>query len=147
SFIRKISLSASRADLIGPKKLISRDGVDRDRNNKESNFNHGNFFRTVAEQQKEHPRQQHHCVAIRKFPAAGISVRPKGQRQQTNRDPNRRFVESAFAKDQNKKWADEENRTTERSEANIRKIRRVAKSFKEHFVNVPGNRVKREEAV
>ena len=74
-------------------------------------------------------------------------MRPKGKRQQTNRNPNRRFVESAFAKDQNQKWADEENRTTERSKTDVRKIRRVAKSFKEHFVNVPGNRVKREEAV
>ena len=134
-------------DLVCPKKLVSRDGIDRHRNNEEHEFDGGDFSRAIADQQKEHPGQEHHCVAIRKLPAAGISVGPKREREQTDCNPNWRFLDSAFAENQNQKWTGQKNGTTEWEKTNEWKIRRVSKAFEQHFVNVPGNGVKREETV
>ena len=134
-------------DLLCPKKLVSRDGVDRDRNKEEHEFDSGDLGRAIAKEQKKHPGQKHHGVAIRKLPAAGISVDPEREREETDCKPNRHSLDSAFAKDQNQKRTGQENRTTKRSEADPGKIRRVSKAFEQHFVNVPGNGMKREEAV
>src|SRR5438105_1118782 len=79
SFTGKFSIQRSRMDLVRPKKLIGRNGIDRDRNDKKRSFDRGKFQRTIAQQQKKHPRQKHHRVTVRKFPASGISVRPKGK--------------------------------------------------------------------
>ncbi|PYL16862.1 MAG: hypothetical protein DME30_08335 [Verrucomicrobia bacterium] len=53
----------------------------------------------------------------------------------------------ALAKDQKQKWAGEENGTPERIKIDKRKIGRVSKAFEQHFLDVPGNGVKREKSV
>src|SRR5260370_30090078 len=146
SFTAKFSFGCSRMDLVCPKKLVAGDGVDCHRNNKKRRFDRGNFRRPIAEQQEKHPGQKHHCVAVGELPAAGIAVCPKGECKQTDRCPSRRFVVPALAKDQKQKWAGEENRTPERIKIDKRKIGRVSKAFEQHFVDVPGNGVKREKS-
>src|SRR5207237_5687638 len=54
---------------------------------------------------------------------------------------------STKKKKKNQKSNKEKNRKNKRSKTDKRKIRLVSKPYEEHFVNVPGNRVKREEAV
>ena len=114
SLTGKSSFGRSGMDLARPKKLVSGDGVDGDRNSEERCFDHGNFRRTVADEQKEHPGQEYHRVAIRKFPASRISVHPKRKGQQSDCEPNGHFVKTAFAKNQNEEGAGQKNRTTKR---------------------------------
>src|SRR5438876_9634370 len=72
---------------------------------------------------------------------------PERKCQQSDSDPCGGFVGSTLAKNQKQKRTDQKNRTTERIKTQERKIGRVSKTFEQHFVNVPGDSVKREKSV
>src|SRR5438067_11674907 len=56
-------------------------------------------------------------------------------------------MRSALTKKQKEKRAGQKDRATERIKGDEREIGDIAKSFEEHFVNVPGDGMKREKSV
>src|SRR5689334_16765729 len=101
-------------DFGGPRKLISGHRIDRYRNNEKRSSAHGDFLRSVAQKEKQHPGKQDHAVAIGELPATGISVGPKREPQQADRDPDDNFVGSGLAKNYKQKRARKKDAATER---------------------------------
>ncbi len=85
-------------DLLGPKKLPSSHGVNRNRNHEKRDFADADFRWAIACQYQKHPRKENHGVAIRKLPASGVSMTPKNERQDRYRHPRGALVSSALAK-------------------------------------------------
>src|SRR4029079_19072255 len=139
--------SLLRLDLIGPQKQAGSSRVDRDRNGEKGNLGCSYLGRSISCEQKKHPREKNHGVTIRELPSTRVSVAPKNERQKSNRNPAHDFVFSAASKKKEQEGTAQKNRTPKRVKTYERKIGVVAKTLKHHFVDVPGNRVQREEAV
>ncbi len=114
---------------------------------KKRSFGNRYLRRSIARQQKEHPREKNHGVAIRKLPPAWISMAPKHERHNPNRNPRYRPVPSACSKKEEKERTAEKDGASKGRKAKEGKIRVISKPFKQHFVDVPGNGVKRKQPV
>ena len=78
--------------------MVDRHRVNRDRNEKKTQFGGQQLARAVTYEEEKHPWQQDHGVAVGKLPASGIAVAPKYQGQKHNRDPSWTSKGSAFSK-------------------------------------------------
>ena len=72
---------------------------------------------------------------------------PQNECQKPDRNPAYYFVFAAASKEEEQERAAQKDGTSKRRKTKERKVRVVLKTFQQHLMDVPGNRVKRKQSV